>query len=245
MEIPNPTAASQIETPQDPISSPNDCLCQQLRQYMKQVDDLQKYDVRQALEVCEEAVALARQPEAAGDAACIEDLADCLFHLGMLHTRSGNYLKTISVMFEALPIIEKSNNRFLLARSINVVAVANGNLGNYYEAVNDLMKALQIFRELGDRTWEAGILNNIGNQYWQLHNFEWALKYLSMSLALAEKSDDKSMQGDICETLCGIYLDQKDYATALDFGSPRPGTVPGNRQQACRGRSIEQHRRCV
>ncbi|MEM5774278.1 MAG: tetratricopeptide repeat-containing diguanylate cyclase, partial [Anaerolineaceae bacterium] len=189
-----------------------------LKLYLQLVDELQKSDLPRAIEICAEAVELARR-ESRENGSCQRDaLADALFHLAMLQARSGNYLRAISIISETLPIIEESSNLYLMARAYNVAGVAFENLGNYTDAIDYLMKALKIFQELGDQGWEAGVLNNIGHLYWQNNNQTWALMYLSLGLHLAEKQNDISLQGDVCESLCSVYLDSKEYETALEYG---------------------------
>ncbi|MCE5207915.1 MAG: diguanylate cyclase [Chloroflexi bacterium] len=214
---PGQIAPQKIEAIQEELKATED-VSQRLHLYMKLVDELQKSDIPHAIEICIEAVELARQVNAKNDGGNAGEMADCLFHLAMLYARSGNYLKTISIISESLPLIEETKNRFLQARACNVTGVAYGSLGNYSEALDYFMRALKIFRELGDQCWEAGVLNNIGHLYWQLHNPTWALMYLKLSLDLAEKQTDKSLQGDICETLCAVYQDNDDCDTSLGYG---------------------------
>ena len=191
-------------------------VCSQLKLYLAWVNELQKSDVPAAIKLCQEAITLALQPENAGQ--CAQELAQCLFHLGSLNIRNGNFLEAISIIYDAMPQIENLHDSYLQARAINVLAVANGYLGNYYEALQHFLKALEIFQTIGDRSWEAAVLNNIGFQYWHLENYNWAFKYLDMSLVLAEKLDDKSLEGDVCETLCNVYHAKGEHQQALSFG---------------------------
>ncbi len=191
---------------------------QRLKLTIQLVDELQKSDLPQSIEICTEAVELARSESRANAPRYTDLLADALFHLAVLNARSGNYLGAISIISETLPVIEEGGSLYLLARAYNVAGVAFENLGNYTDAIDYLMRALKIFQELGDQSWEAGVLNNIGHLYWQNNNQTWALMNLTLSLHLAEKQNDISLQGDICETLCSVYLDDKELEEALEYG---------------------------
>lgn len=196
-------------------------LCEKLKLYLEWVTELARNDVAAAITVCQNAIDLACQPE--NEPQCSAELTHCLFTLGMLNARNGNYLEAISIIYDSMPRFEKLGEPYLQARAINVIAAANGYLGNYYEALNHFMKALEAFKEINEKNWEAAVLNNIGYQYWHLENYDWALKYLNMSLAQAEqlaKNDPeaKSIEGDVCETLCNVYMSTGNFEQALKYG---------------------------
>ncbi len=184
--------------------------------YKKLVEELQKSNIPRAIQICEEAITLACLPENVDS--CHTELADCLFSMGVLNARSGKYLKAISIAYDALPLIEKLNNRYLHGRAINLIAVSNGFIGNFYEALNQFMITLEIFKEIGDRSWEAATLNNIGFQYCNMENYDWSLKYLSMSLEILKTLDNISLEADVYETFCNVYYAKGVYDESLDYG---------------------------
>jgi diguanylate cyclase (GGDEF)-like protein len=192
-------------------------ILQQLNQMKEQVQRLSKENLPQAIQVCEEAIRIARL-HATGNPAYETELANFLIDLGMLNARNGNYIQTITLLFDDMPLFERLTGPYWKARALNIIAASNGYLGNYYDAVNYFLKCLEIFREIKDTRWEAAALNNIGYQYWNLGNYEWALKYLYKSLELVERLNDLTLEGDIYETLCNIRLSMKEYEKALEDG---------------------------
>ena len=192
-------------------------ISERLLLYKKLIDELQNNDLPRAISLCEESVQLAREAYS-DDVSYQERYAECIFTLGRLEGRNGNYIKAITILYDELPLFEEMDSPYLQARAINVIAVSNSYLGNYYEAINYFLKTLGLFKEINNELWEAAVLNNLGYQYWHIENYEWALRYLHKSLELVEKIQDKALRGDVHETLCNVHYSMGAYDDALSNG---------------------------
>ncbi|MCX6249314.1 MAG: tetratricopeptide repeat protein [Bacteroidetes bacterium] len=161
-----------------------------------------------------------------------EDLNDqnglmwCLISTGACYWAASDYPKALELLFRALNISEKTNNKPGIAK-------ASGNIGNVYaelakyndktkkenydKALEYYTKALKISQELKDTKGIARKLGNIGTIYKELENYSVALDYYFKALKYYQEAGEKRGIAVTLQNIGWAYSDLADYKKALEF----------------------------
>jgi len=152
-----------------------------------------------------------------------------LGNIGEVYDDLGNKTKALSFFREAIAINEKiSNNRGIASNLINTGIVYNG-IRMYDSAFIYLNKALKLYRQLNDKYGMSNALSYISNSYLKApkevlnrQRIQPSLRYAKaidlqqQSLKMAHEIGNLSTEGDGWSNLSDIYINQKDFAKALD-----------------------------
>ncbi|MGB3201420.1 MAG: tetratricopeptide repeat protein, partial [Nodosilinea sp.] len=116
-----------------------------------------KYDYKQALELYEKALTLAKaKSDPVGEARTLRNLGDALYYCGRPFQALGFYQ-------QALAKDRELGDRSGESTTLNQLGNTYGSLGQYQQAIEYLQQSLAIAREIGDRRGEVSSLGNLGS----------------------------------------------------------------------------------
>jgi transcriptional regulator with PAS, ATPase and Fis domain len=154
--------------------------------------------------------------EKAREANILPSIYSALINLGVYYSDKDSD-KSLSCYLQAIPYVEKDNNR-------QILAVVMSNIGSVYEDKEAYMKALGYYFQALDVTdslehgdYELFFTKNIGSVYCKLGEYDKSLEYVERSLALAKKDNHTSEIEENYQLLSKIYRAMKNFPMALDF----------------------------
>jgi tetratricopeptide (TPR) repeat protein len=152
-----------------------------------------------------------------------------LGNIGTLYDNLGDKEKALSFFRQAMAINEKlENNRGIASNLVNTGILYNRS-GNYDSASIYLDKALRLYREMNDKYGMSNALSYLSNSYLHASNevlarrgieipqrYAKAIQLQKESLRMAHEIANSSTESDGWQNLSEIYINQKDFANALD-----------------------------
>ncbi|NMF82730.1 tetratricopeptide repeat protein [Nodosilinea sp. P-1105] len=144
-----------------------------------------QYDYKQALELYEKALTLAKtKNDRAGEARALRNLGDGLADCGRPFQAMGYYQ-------QALEKYRELGDRSGEAKTLNRLGLASDDLGQYPQAIEYHQQNLAIAREIGDRSGEANSLGSLGIAYDLLGQYQQGIEYHQQWLAIAREIGDR------------------------------------------------------
>jgi len=153
-----------------------------------------------------------------------EEEANAYLNLGNSQIIAGNYpvaLENFSYaknLFEELESEPERNQKTQdgLARAYGSLGVVFSEQSNYSKALEYHLKALRLYENSEDKVRLSRIFNNIGVVYKAVNEEFKALEYFVKAKELQEKTGDQFI-GTTTTNIANIYLNQQDYAKAIEF----------------------------
>jgi len=137
--------------------------------------------------------------------------------LGIVELNKGNYLQSVTYLFEGLEMNKKINNQKDISTNLNNIGEVYRLQENYAEAIKYYNKALKINEKIAYREGVAIVLNNLGEIYTKQGKYEDALTYLFQSLKICEEIKNESRAALRLNNIGEVYAKQKKYTEALKF----------------------------
>jgi len=195
---------------------------------------------QQAIEIYEQALALAEQPEIEGR---LDWQGIILADLGGVYIALGEYEKAINLLQQSLPLIrqviheEIANSpyfdldSFQAGRSITQrvilrhwqgslladLGIAYGKLGQHSKAIGFLEEALVIADEIGDIATESQVSRSLGNIHQSLGRNQQALAHYRKALINAERAGLRAEEGKIFSDIGKLLAQQNNLELAIVF----------------------------
>lgn len=153
-----------------------------------------------------------------------EEEANAYLNLGNSQIIAGNYpvaLENFSYaknLFEELESEPERNQKTQdgLARAYGSLGVVFSEQSNYSKALEYHLNALRLYENSEDKVRLSRIFNNIGVVYKAVNEEFKALEYFVKAKELQEKTGDQFI-GTTTTNIANIYLNQQDYAKAIEF----------------------------
>lgn len=143
-------------------------------------------------------------------------IANNLNILGIVELTKGNYLQSVTYLFEGLEMNRKINNLKDISTNLNNIGEVYRLQKNYKEALRYYDEALKINEKIGYREGVAIILNNLGEIYTEQGKYEEALTYLFQSLKICEEINNESRAALRLNNIGEVYAKQQKYPEALE-----------------------------
>jgi diguanylate cyclase (GGDEF)-like protein len=177
---------------------------------------LEKENIQQALELLQQAIALAEAHLPDDD--YLPALAECLHRHGFLCDQLADYGTALVSYNRALELFKSLGRHLDIAREENHIGVVFGRLGDHSTSIQHLLAAHRIFEDQQETSQQAILLNNIGFSYVLINEHKKALSYLLKGLKLARETDHAYAQAITLDSLCHAYRGLKNFENALAYG---------------------------
>ncbi len=130
-----------------------------------------------------------------------------LINIGTTYQRRGQDKQALEYYLQAMPLIEKANDKYNLSiNNINIAGVYN-NEDNFSKSLQYSLKGLEIAKEENNLNHQALALKTIANGYLINKDTLQARKYLLSSLDLYKKNEDKVGEATDYYELAAIETD--------------------------------------
>jgi serine phosphatase RsbU (regulator of sigma subunit)/tetratricopeptide (TPR) repeat protein len=129
----------------------------------------------------------------------------------------GEYDQALKDLFEALPVLQRQNNRKFGASVFYHIFCAFYFLADYDNALKYAYDMLAHSEKIKDANGEANALNGIGTVYYTSGENKKAVEVLSRGLKVVEKLDDKHLLARILDGLGSAYFNLKDYEQSIIY----------------------------
>ncbi len=121
--------------------------------------------------------------------------SETVMHLANAYQELGYHMKALAVLDNALPYVEKSNDKYSCILILNTLGDVHLSLGNIVESFNYLMKGVKKAQSLADSDTGKGYflassLNNLGNILVADENFQEALTAYDECIKLISQSEN-------------------------------------------------------
>ncbi len=140
-----------------------------------------------------------------------------LAFIGIAYNSKGNYTKAVEYLLRSIKILEKENDKTLLATNLNGIGNVYIDLGDYTTAMDDYRKSLKIAEEIKDTEIESNALGNIGLIYGYYGDYSSALDYYLRGLKIAEKIGNKPSIAADLSNIGTVYFAQKDTVKTIEY----------------------------
>ncbi|WP_228052276.1 tetratricopeptide repeat protein [Nodosilinea sp. LEGE 07298] len=170
-----------------------------------------QYDYKQALELYEKALTLAKaKSDPAGEARSLRNLGDAL-------RECGRPFQAVDYYQQALGKYRELGDRQGEEEALNRLGLACQALGQYPQAIEYHQQTLAIARGIGDRQGEAASLGNLGNAYRLLGQYPQAIEYYQQQLAIAREIGDRQGKANSLGGLGIAYYSLGQYPQAIEY----------------------------
>ena len=136
---------------------------------------------------------------------------------GILSWDEGRPKEALGFHLKAKPILETSNDHFVLGSLYTNIANAYEALSEFDKSVDFQFKALENFRAGKDSIWIAGSYLNLGNRYKLIQESDLSLEYYLKALDLYEGIGNNYFMAMCYNSLAVAYLEKKHYDRAIEF----------------------------
>jgi len=138
--------------------------------------------------------------------------------LGQLNRNIGNISIAMEHYNNAIEIEKRLDNKSLLGKIHNDIAVLLRMTGNYQEAIKECLKSEIIFKEVGDVSSLANLYNSMANIYHQgINDIDKAIGYRTDAMKLIEATNDDKQKCTIYMNIANDYIAINDYDNALYY----------------------------
>ena len=136
---------------------------------------------------------------------------------GILSWDEGRPKEALGFHLKAKPILETSNDHFVLGSLYTNIANAYEALSEFDKSVDFQFKALENFTAGKDSIWIAGSYLNLGNRYKLIQESDLSLEYYLKALNLYERIGNNYFMAMCYNSLAVAYLEKKHYDRAIEF----------------------------
>jgi CHAT domain-containing protein len=144
------------------------------------------------------------------------DLSIFLYRAGRELAFKMQYEKLSPVIYLAMDIGKRFDNKKIVSRSLFILGFANERLGNIKQALSCYLQSQVILEELDDKVEIANIMGNICGVYVALGDYTKASEACHRGLKIAEELKDNEAIARALLNLGVVYQSQNNYAAALE-----------------------------
>lgn len=139
------------------------------------------------------------------------------FLLAYYYDHSGNSLKALEYLYDALERTKESNDLERMAKTYNFLGLVHESLDQDKEALEYYRKSLSLWESLQDAYMEGVLLENIANVYAENGDNKQALEYYNKAFDIAKKIDDDIRLGSTYNALGKLYYREGELDKALEY----------------------------
>ena len=136
-------------------------------------------------------------------------------YLGDLYGRAGLYEKSAEYLQKSIQLANENNDRGLLAKNYNTLAINYAKLSNFPLAIEYNNKCLAIFNETGDKIRIGNTYSNLAALYKEKGDNDSAIKFNKMAESLYNETQYKFGLPNTLSINAEIMRDNKNYTAAL------------------------------
>ncbi len=169
------------------------------------------YDYKQALEIYDQALALANaKQDPAGQARALRNLGEALRNCGRSFQALDYYQQALGKYRELGDLTGELN-------ILNCLGAAYYLLGQYQQAIEYYQQSLAIAREIGNRLGEANALCNLGSAYSSLGQYRQAIEYQQQSLEIVREIGARQGEATSLGNLGNTYFSLGQYRQSIEY----------------------------
>ena len=147
-----------------------------------------------------------------------EVLAEALYFLGILYSRTENFPSAVEHLQKALRIYEENEILDRLAESYSTLGIVEENALDYDNALKAFSASLEINEEIGEDLNRGRELRRIGRIYYlRLNRFQEARKFFSQAYELFTELEQVDQQVESLLELGLVAEKEGDFKQALEF----------------------------
>lgn len=147
-----------------------------------------------------------------------ETLAEALYFLGILHSRTENFPLAVENLKKALKIFEENEILDRLAESYSTLGIVEENALDYDNALNAFNASMTINEEIGEDLSRGRELRRIGRIYYlRLNRFAEARKFFSQAYELFVELEQVDQQVESLLELGLVAEKEADFKQALEL----------------------------
>ena len=143
--------------------------------------------------------------------------ARSLIYRGFLFGVTGNEVRGLTDLLEALPISEALNDSSLLGRCLNVLGLLYLTTEDYQRSLHYLTRAHSVAKALGDNRTIFSAATNMGDLYARMENADSALFYNNVCYQIANMSKDEGQLAWSFKGLGTTHYLLKNYDLAFTY----------------------------
>ncbi len=136
---------------------------------------------------------------------------------GDFYYRSGDYLKSLEILFKALEILKSKENPQLLASLYNQLGEVYEELGQHDVALKYYFDALKIYEPIGVKYDLARLYSEVGWIYKNQLNFPHAEEYMQKSLKIRQEIQDDQGISHSYNVMGVLYFQEGKYDKAIEL----------------------------
>jgi two-component system, sensor histidine kinase PdtaS len=136
-------------------------------------------------------------------------------YLGDLYGRAGLYEKSAAYLQKSIQLANENNDRGLLAKNYNTLAINYAKLSNFPLAIEYNKKCLAIFNETGDKIRIGNTYSNLAALYKEKGDNDSAIKFNKMAESLYNETEYKFGLPNTLSINAEIMRDNKNFTAAL------------------------------
>ena len=130
---------------------------------------------------------------------------------------NGDYSTGLNMALLILSNVEKRNDNYAMAKTLQVIARCYDDARNYDQAIEYLKKAIPIAIEMNDKTILSYTYNSLGAIYAKEFMPDSGLFYGQKAVILDTELKDENHLGFSVSTVAENYIANKDYDLAMPF----------------------------
>ncbi|MGH3431148.1 MAG: tetratricopeptide repeat protein, partial [Mycobacteriales bacterium] len=143
-------------------------------------------------------------------------LGMAMFHLGMIHHRSGERDKSLDFLAASMACAEKIGSPRPIAKTLCYISVLHLDVGQYAEAVALLRRAADVAEDAGDRSLRALSLTRLGSAEQGLGNLDRAVELHHQALVAITEQTNVETEIEVRNRLGDTYLATGDGTKARE-----------------------------
>jgi len=165
--------------------------------------------LEEALSVYEKAINLDHQVIG------LDNVAGVYINLSNLYSQMDDQKSKFEVIYKALEIFEKTQNKTGLAFVYNSLGTAHYHIKNYEESEKYFLKSMEYRKILGDKRGESMVIANLANIFMDTDQRQKAIEYFTVAMEKQEELGLKEMVGIQLINLGKNYYGMEEYEQAL------------------------------
>ncbi|UII34628.1 tetratricopeptide repeat protein [Fulvivirga ulvae] len=139
------------------------------------------------------------------------------FVLAYHYDHSGNSLKALEYLYDALEKCKKSNDIQRMAKCYNFLGLVHESLDQDKEALEYYEQSLILWQSLKDRYMEGLLLENIAYIHADVENNALALEYYNKAFKLAKEDNIEIRLGSVYNAMGKLYYKEGELDKALEY----------------------------
>lgn len=144
-------------------------------------------------------------------------MAEAYYFISKSCYQSNNYTLALQYGQNASEILEKLDDKPMLARSLSLLCKLHNHVGDNALAVNRCIKSLRLYDELQIEPDKAALYNTLGSANYDMKIYDRAKEYLLMAMEIAQKHGLFMELSDAYINMGEVLQQSQDFEGALEY----------------------------